>query len=110
MAKAKKSTTIQGTEKEFLDVFSKLCYSRISWQVWSDLISAIACTLSNVTDRTPKHFESREREYVQCIKRLGSVEVPAKILHIIVMALQNEPEQDFLGKMYMNLKDRKSVV
>ena len=103
MAKAKRSEIIQGTEKEFLDVFNRLCYSRSSWQVWADLISAIACTLSNVTDRTPKHFEAREKEYAQCIERLGSVETPAEILHIIVMALENEPEQDFLGKMYMNL-------
>ena len=103
MAKAKRSEIIQGTEKEFLDVFSRLCYSRSSWQVWADLISAIACTLSNVTDRTQKHYEAREKEYTQCIERLGSVEVAAEILNIIVMALENNPEQDFLGKMYMNL-------
>lgn len=102
MAK-KKSEVIKGTEKEFLDIFNSLCYSRSSWQVWGDLVSAIACSLSNVTDRSPKHFEQREKEYAQCIKRLGSVDVPAKILHIIVMALEHNPEQDFLGKMYMNL-------
>lgn len=104
MAKAKRSEIIQGTEKEFLDVFSQLCYSRSPWQVWADLISAIACSLSNAADRTPGHFEAREKEYAQCIKRLGSVEVPAELFHIIVMALENEPEQDFLGKMYMNLQ------
>ena len=27
---------IKGTEKEFLDLFSHLCYSRTAWQVWSD--------------------------------------------------------------------------
>ena len=103
MAKAKKSEVIQGTEKEFLDVFKQLCYSRSSWQVWADVISAIACSLSNAADRSPKHFEQREKEYAQCIERLGSVEAPAKILGTIVMALENDPEQDFLGKMYMNL-------
>ena len=100
---AKQSEVIRGTEKEFLDVFNKLCYSRNSWQVWADLMSAIACTLSNVTDRTPGHYGQREEEFAQCIKRLGSMEAPAEILHIIVMALENKPEQDFLGKMYMNL-------
>jgi len=103
VARAKKSEVIQGTEKEFLDVFKQLCYSRSSWQVWADVISAIACSLSNATDRSPKHFEQREKEYAQCIERLGSVEAPAKILGTIVMALENDPEQDFLGKMYMNL-------
>ena len=99
----KYSGVIQGTEKEFLSVFNQLCYSRSAWQVWVDLMSAIACSLSNVLDRTTGHYEQREKEYAQCIERLGSVDAPAKILSIIVMALENEPEQDFLGKMYMNL-------
>ena len=99
----KHSQILQGTEKEFLDVFRELCYSRSAWQVWSDLMSVIACSISNAVDQEPKHYEQREAEYTQCIKRLGSVEVPAKLFAIIVMALENEPEQDFLGKMYMNL-------
>ena len=104
MAKAKRSEIIQGTEKEFLNVFNRLCYSRSSWKVWADLISAIACSLSNVTDRLPEHFEKREKEFSQCIERLGSLEAPAEILNIIVTALENNPEQDFLGRMYMNLE------
>lgn len=99
----KHSEVIQGTEKEFLSEFERLCYSRSAWQVWADLMSAIACSLSNAVDRTPEHFTQREKEYAQCISRLGSVEAPAKILSILVIALENEPEQDFLGKMYMNL-------
>lgn len=101
---AKQSEVLQGTEKEFLDVFHQLCYSRNSWQVWSDVVSAIACTLSNAIDKTPGRYEAREKEYEQCIKRLDSVELPAKLMGIIVMALENEPEQDFLGKIYMQLE------
>lgn len=99
----KGNEVIQGTEKEFLDIFHQLCYSRSSWQVWADLMSAIACSLSNALDHTPEHYECREKEYAECIKSLGSVDAPAKILGIIIMALENNPEQDFLGKMYMNL-------
>ena len=100
---AKQSEVMLSAEKEFLDVFKRLCYSRSPWEVWADLISAIACSLSNVTDQTPGHYEPREKEYAQCIKRLGSVEDPARMLGIIIMALESEPEQDFLGKMYMSL-------
>lgn len=99
----KQSEPIHGTEKEFLDIFQTMCYSRSSWQVWADLITAMACSLSNATDKSRKHYESREKEYAQCIERLGSVEAPAKILAIIVEALEKNPEQDFLGKMYMQL-------
>lgn len=103
MAVKKKSEVIQSVEKEFLNIFNRLCRSRSSWQVWADLMSAIACSLSNVADRTKEHYERREREYAECVKRLGSVEIPAKLLALIAEALERNPEQDFLGKMYMNL-------
>lgn len=99
----KQSEIIQGTEKEFLDIFQRLCYSRSSWEVWADLITAMACSLSNAIDRSPEHYEKREKEYAACIKRLGSVEAPAEIFAIVVMAFESNPEQDFLGKMYMKL-------
>lgn len=102
MAK-KYSEVVRGTEKEFMDVFTRLCYSRSSWEVWADLMLAMACSLSNATDRSPEHFGRREKEYAQCIGRLGSVEAAAKIFGIVVMAFEHEPEQDFLGKMYMDL-------
>lgn len=92
MTRAIKESDIQGTEKEFLDEFKKLCYSRSSWQVWADLMAAIACSLSNVGDRSSKHYESREKEYAQCIERLGSVEVPARMLAIIVEACNIKKE------------------
>lgn len=32
----KQSEILQGTEKEFLDVFKQMCYSRSPWEVWAD--------------------------------------------------------------------------
>jgi type I restriction-modification system DNA methylase subunit len=104
VAQKKRSEEIQGTEKEFLDLFNQLCYSRSSWQVWADLMSVIACSLSNVTDNNPERKAAREKEYEECIERLGgSNEIPASIFAIITIALENNPDQDFLGKMYMDL-------
>lgn len=99
----KQSEIIHGTEKEFLDIFHSLCYSRSSWQVWEYLISAIACSLSNITDKNPERRKQREKEYERCIKEIGSVETVSKMLAIIVMAYEANPDQDFLGKMYMQL-------
>lgn len=101
--KAKKSEVVEGTEKEFLDYFHQLCRSRSPWEVWADLMCTISCSLSNVTDHTPEHFEKREKEYARCIERLGGVQIPSEMFGVIVMALENNPEQDFLGKMYMSL-------
>ena len=95
---------IQGTEKEFIKVFQELCYSRSSWQVWADLMAAMACTLANSVDKTEPRYTVREKEYAECIKRLGGVEKPAKCFAIVVEALERNPDQDFLGKLYMSLE------
>ena len=95
---------IQGTEREFIKVFQELCYSRSSWQVWADLMAAMACTLANSVDKTEPRYTAREKEYEECIKRLGGVEKPAKCFAIVVEALERNPNQDFLGKLYMSLE------
>ena len=100
----KRSETIQGTQNEFLHIFRQLCTRRSPWEVWADLMSMIACSISNSIDRTPEHFERREKEYMACLERMGSLELPAQLFGIIVMALENQPEQDFLGKIYMDLE------
>lgn len=99
-----KNDEIIGTEKEFLDIFKTLCYSRSAWEVWADVMTAISCSLSNATDHTPERYEKREREYEKCIERLGSVEVISKLFVVITMAMEMNPDQDFLGKMYMTLE------
>lgn len=95
---------ITGTEKEFLDVFRQLCISRSSWQVWADLMAAMACTLANAVDKSLSRHTAREKEYAECIKRLGGVEKPAKCFAIVVEALERNPDQDFLGRLYMSLE------
>ena len=102
----KEAQGIQGTKQEFLKVFREMCYCRSSWQVWADLISVIACSLANSADpdKTGKKYQDREKEYQQCVERLGGVEKPAECLGIIVQALESDPEQDFLGTLYMELE------
>ena len=89
-------------KKEFLKVFNSLCYSRSAWQVWSDFITASACSIANAVDKG-KHFEEREKEYTQCIECLGGEEKAAQLFSFIVMALEENPNQDFLGSLYMEL-------
>ena len=99
-----KEEKVVGTEKEFLDIFKELCISRSSWQVWADLMSAMACTLANSVDKTLSRHTAREKEYAECIDRLGGVDKPAKCFAIVVEALERNPDQDFLGKLYMSLE------
>lgn len=103
MAKVKYVGHLQDHEKEFLRLFNTLTYSRSAWQVWEDLMIVISCSISNAVDRTPEKFKKRETQYERSIKALGGVDIPAQMLGIITMALEENPDQDFLGKFYMNL-------
>jgi len=103
VAKVKHVGHLQDREKEFLKLFDKLTYSRSAWQVWEDLMTVMACSISNAVDRTPDKFQKREEQYERSIKNLGGVEIPAQMLGIITMALEQNPDQDFLGKLYMSL-------
>lgn len=89
-------------KKEFLKAFNSLCTYRSSWQVWADFVIASACALANTVDKG-KHYEEREKEYAECIERLGGVEKASQLFSYVVLALEENPNQDFLGSLYMEL-------
>lgn len=91
-------------EKEFIKGFQQLCRTRSNWEVWQCLMSAWACSISNAFDKTDTHWQAREDEYMLSIGKLGGVDVPAQLLAIVTNALDQNPDQDFLGKLYMNLE------
>ncbi len=99
----KAALRFQGNQKEFMNIFHELCYSRQPWEVWSDVVTMMACSIANAADRTEGRHEKREKEYAECLKRVGSVEKPAQLFAAVVNALEENPEQDFLGQMYMGL-------
>lgn len=103
MGKIKHAGVVNDYEKEFLKLFDQLTYSRNSWQVWEDLVTVMACAICNATDRRKDPFEKREAQYERAIKNLGGMDIPAQIFSTVVMALEENPNQDFLGKLYMNL-------
>lgn len=103
MAKTKQNNQVQKYESEFLELFKKLTCSRSSWQVWEDLVTVMACSISNAADRSPDKFKRREEQYGQAIKNLGGMEIPVQIFCTIVKALEENPDKDFLGRLYMAL-------
>lgn len=103
MAKAKYIGATGGRGKEFLKLFDQLTYSRSAWQAWEDLMTVMACSICNAVDRRKEPFERRERQYERSIKSLGGVDVPAQMLGIVTMALEENPKRDFLGQLYMSL-------
>lgn len=95
--KRKKTET---PKKKFMAEFDKLCKARDIWEVWADLISSMACFISNTADYN-EHFESRKAECEERASRLGGTEVIKKFILIIGDAFEENPEQDFLGELYM---------
>lgn len=102
---AAKQERITGTKRELLQIVRELGQSRQTWQVWADLMDAIACALSNAADPDKDRVAEREKEYAECIKRLGGdVDIVARAYATIVVGLEENPDQDFLGQLYMELE------
>lgn len=83
------------------EVFSSNGRSR--WQVWSDWITMSAIAVSNATDQS--HFDEREKQYLSIAGKYTRPEMEAftEMLALLVVALEDNPEQDFLGELYMCL-------
>lgn len=99
----KKSEKALDSQKEFLNVFKQFSSRHRSWDIWRDFITMFACSLSNPTDK--EHYDEREALYLRTIKKYNKKEqelFPELAAHT-VMALEKNPEQDFLGSIYTEL-------
>lgn len=87
---------------EIEKLFDSLCYSRSIWDVWNDVLFMIAAALSNSIDCGERR-KSREKQYLQIVKKYNEEEQKTitKIFTSIVMALEENPNQDLLGDLYM---------
>jgi len=90
-------------EKEFAKTFDSLCEARSRWNIWNDFVHLSAYTLSNAID--PIHREKREKDYMTMCSGYSEKEMLAfsELFGIVTTALEDDPNQDFLGRMYMML-------
>ena len=89
--------------KEFLRIFHQLTHRHRAWDIWKDFIVMFACAISNSLDK--EHFDEREKRYLKIIKKYNESErnlFPELTAHTVV-ALEENPEQDFLGSIFMEL-------
>lgn len=98
-------TGLNAMQKRFMDEFSKLTYSRNGWEVWGDFVTMAACSISNSVDRSPKRDE-REQQYLKIAARYSKDELECfcQMLAVTVEALEENPEQDFLGVLFQRLE------
>lgn len=97
---------LRDEQKEFHKVFSGLCDSKSSWQVWADFVECAAISISNSADRTSPVREEREARYMRIMKSYREKERKCfgDLFATMANALELNPHQDFLGEMFMALE------
>lgn len=97
---------MDGNQKEFVKIFQRLSVRHSPHNVWRDFIFTSAAAISNRLDKRPGVWHGRENEYLRTIKRYDRNErydIP-ELLALTAVSLQNDPAQDFLGKLFMELE------
>lgn len=98
-------------KQRFLDGLKILERTRNPYEVWSDTVSLFAIALSNTSivplKRTSEEFktiwENREKEYLRIINKYDKKEQKLfpQMLALLVEELEENPNQDLLGGIYM---------
>ncbi|MCI7733762.1 MAG: SAM-dependent methyltransferase [Dysosmobacter sp.] len=84
-------------QKEIYSRFRYLADRHSAWQVWADFVTMSACSLS-LADR-----EQHMAEYASIAKRYKPEELQrlCEMFALTVIALDENPNQDFLGDLFM---------
>ena len=90
-------------QKEIIKLFDGLQGSHNMWQLWSDFVVMMACTISNAVDHS--HREEREKMYMTIASGYKEREITvfANIFALLVEAYERDTDQDLLGELYMAL-------
>ena len=91
------------SDRPFIKLYRELTYRWTPWEVWKDFVVVFACALSNPVDKL--HYEEREALYLKTIQKYNKQEQLffPQLAAEVVNALEENPEQDFLGKLFMEL-------
>ena len=88
--------------KDFVKFFNSKLGKVNAWEAWKSIINASACAIANTVEQNPTRYAKREEEYAICEKTLGK-DTLVEAYSMIVNALDHNPEQDFLGELFMAL-------
>lgn len=82
-------------QKEIYECFQHLSERYGRWEIWADFITLSACSLCAL--------DRKEQEYAEIIKRYKPDDIRwfSRMLAFTVEALECNPDQDFLGDLFM---------
>lgn len=103
MAKNYTRTLRDQHQKNICKLFDEACYRHNRWSVWADFVVLAAISIANTVDHS--NAESRTKMYHNIEKKYNERELECfqTMLSEIVEALEANPNQDFLGELYMAL-------
>lgn len=102
MAKAAVTRSIRDDhQKNFLKLFNSLTGKHSRWEIWEDFVTLTAIEISNSTDKV--NAPERTKTYQTIISKYSSKEREgmAEMLGEVIMGMEQNPDQDFLGSLYM---------
>ena len=91
------------SQKNIVKTMERLTGRFSLWEIWQDFIIMSAISIANTVD-TPFR-DSREQTYLERSRKYSKQELDAfaEMLAEVVNALDNNPDQDFLGELFMAL-------
>ena len=91
-------------QKQFVKLFDAASQRNNRWTVFSDFVHISAIAISNTVDR--EHAEEREKEYARITRSYNQKEMDClrKMFAEIVEGLESNPDQDFIGDLFMALE------
>lgn len=98
---------IDDERKMFLKIFDSLTGSRNRWHIWRDMITMIACAISNTVDK--QRFDERESLYMDAAKQYKPEELEkfAQLYGLLVLIMDRRMQEnswgDFFGELFMEM-------
>lgn len=104
MAKSATRLVRDTHQQNIIRLFDKVHPSHSRWQIWADFVVMAAIAISNTVDQL--HAEEREKQYMAISRKYAAkdMQIFAEILSEVVAGMEQNPNQDFLGEMYMALE------
>lgn len=102
MAKAAVTRSIRDDhQKNFLKIFNSLNGKHSRWEIWEDFVTLTAIEISNSTDKV--NAPERTKMYQTIVSKYSAKEREgmAEMLAEVIMGMEQNPDQDFLGSLYM---------
>lgn len=94
---------VKENQKPIARLFDSLCGKYSRWEVWQDFVVMIAIAISNSVDLI--HAREREESYRKIAAKYTEAELNtfAQMYVEVTQSYERNPNQDFLGSLYMNL-------